>query len=92
MLEAIALGITEWIMNLDSELIVLQLNRQYSIRNHQILGMYLWVHLLEHDFDFITYHHIPRCMKTLTDELTNYMLDMLGSYNLEDQWSLSICF
>ena len=37
--EAIALGISELIVKLDSQLIVLQLNGQYSIRNPQILIM-----------------------------------------------------
>ena len=35
--KAIALGITELVVNLDSHLFVLQLNEQYSIRNPQIL-------------------------------------------------------
>lgn len=45
--EAIALGIRELIVNLDSQLIVLQLNGQYSVKNPQILRMYLRFRLLE---------------------------------------------
>ena len=71
----IALGIRELVVNLDSQLVVLQLNEKYSVRNPQILRMCLRIRLLERHFDYITYHHIPRCMNTLIDALANYMLD-----------------
>lgn len=35
--ETIALGIKKLVINLDSQLVVLQFNRKYSIRNPQIL-------------------------------------------------------
>ena len=73
--EAIALGISELVVNLDSQLVVLQINGQYSIRKPQILRMYLCIRLLEQNFDYIKYHHIPRHMNTLIDALANYMLD-----------------
>ena len=73
--KAIALGIIELVVNLDSQLVVLQLNGQYSIRNPQILQMYICICLLERHFDYITYHHIPRRMNTLIDALANYVLD-----------------
>ena len=58
--EAIALDIHALIFDLDSQLIVLQLNGHYFVRNPQILRLYLRVHLLERHFDYITYQHIPR--------------------------------
>ena len=73
--EAIALDIRELVVNLDSQLVFLQLNEQYSVRNPQILRMYLCIRLLERHFDYITYHHILRCMNTLADALANYVLD-----------------
>jgi len=73
--EAISLDIRELVVNLDSQLVVFQLKRKYSDRNPQMLRMYLRIHLLERHFDYITYHHIPRCMNTLTDALANYVLD-----------------
>ena len=73
--EAITLDIWELVVNLDSQLVVLQLNRQYSVINPQTLRMYLCIHLLERNFDYITYHHIPRHMNTLTYALANYVLD-----------------
>ena len=75
LLEAIALDIRELVVNLDSQLVVLQLNGKYSVKNPQILRMYLHIRLLERHFDYITYHHIPRCMNTLTNALTNYVFD-----------------
>ena len=73
--EAIPLCIKDLVINFDSQLVILQLNRQYSVRNPQILRMYLRIHLLERNFYYITYHYIPRHMNTLTDELANYVLD-----------------
>jgi len=73
--EFIALGIRELVFNLDSQLVVLQLNGKYSVRNPQILRMYLCICLLERNFDYTTYHHIPRQMNTLTDALANSVLD-----------------
>ena len=73
--EAINLGIRTLVVNLDSQLVVHQLNGRYSIKDHRILRLYLRVKLLEMDFDFITYQHIPRRLNTLTDALANYVLD-----------------
>lgn len=64
--EAITLKIRELVVNLDSQRVVLQLNGKYSIRNPYILRTYLCIHLLERNFDYSTYHHIPRHMNTLT--------------------------
>ena len=58
--EAISLEIYASIVNLGSQLVVLQLNGHYSVRNPHILRLYLHVHLLERHFDYITYQHIPR--------------------------------
>ena len=58
--EAINLGIRTLLVNLDSQLVVHQLNGRYSIRDRHILRMYLRVKLLERNFDFITYQNIPR--------------------------------
>ena len=73
--EAITLGISALVVNLDSQLIVLQLNGHYSVRNPHILRLYLRVHLLERHFDYITYQHIPGQMNALTDTVANIVLD-----------------
>ena len=73
--EAVNLGIRALLVNLDSQLLVLQLNDHYSVRNPCILILYLRIRLLERHFDFITYQYIPRRMNTLTDAIANIVLD-----------------
>ena len=73
--EAVDLGIRELVVNLDSQLVVHQLNGRYSVRDQRILRLYLRVRLLELNFDYITYQHIPRRLNTLTDALANHVLD-----------------
>ena len=75
LIEAMDLGIRELLVYLDSQLIVLQLNGHYSVRNPSILRLYLRIRLLERNFDYITYQHIPRHMNTLTDVVANLVLD-----------------
>lgn len=73
--EAVNLSIRALMVNLDSQLVVHHLNGRYSVRDHHILRLYLRVRLLERNFDFITYQHIPRQLNTLTDALANHVLD-----------------
>ena len=73
--EAVNLGIHELLVYLDSQHVVLQLNDHYSVRNPSILRLYLHIHLLEINFDYITYQHIPRHMNALTDAVANLFLD-----------------
>jgi len=75
LVEAVDLGIRALVVNLDSQLVVHQLNKQYSVRDQRILRLYLRVRLLERNFDCITYQHIPRRLNTLTDALANHVLD-----------------
>ena len=74
--EAINLSICPLLINIDSHLVVLQLNNHYSVINPHILRFYLHIRLLERHFDFITYQHIPRRMNTLTDTMANIVLDI----------------
>ena len=73
--EAVNLSIRALLVYLDSQLVVLQLNGHYSVRNPSILCMYLCICLLERNFDYITYQHIPRHMNTLIDAIANLVLD-----------------
>lgn len=73
--EAVDLGIRAMMVNLDSHLVVYQLNGRYSVRDQRILRLYLRVRLLERNFDYITYQHIPRRLNALTDALENCVLD-----------------
>ena len=73
--KSINLDIHTFLVNLDSQLVVLQLNNHYSVRNLHILRLYLRIRLLERHFDLITYQHIPRRMNILTDTVANIVLD-----------------
>src|SRR6202020_695154 len=73
--ESISFGIRSLIVRLDSELVVLQLNRFYAIRNPVLLRLFLRVRLLEREFDYIEYQHIPRSLNTLADAIASQVLD-----------------
>ena len=73
--ESVSLGIRDLVVKLDLQLVVLQLNCHYLVRNPCILRFYLRIRLLERHFYFITYPHIPRNLNTLTDALANFVLD-----------------
>jgi ribonuclease HI len=75
LVDTISLRIHHLVVQLDSQLIVLQLSNIYSIQSPTLLWVYLRIRLLEHYFDHIEYQHIPRCINTLTDALVNYVLD-----------------
>ena len=73
--EASSLGISHMIINLDSQIVVCQLNRIYVIRNPIILCLHLRVRRLERMFDFIEYRHLPRGLNTTSYSLANYIMD-----------------
>jgi ribonuclease HI len=75
LLDAISYGIQHLVVHLDSQLVVLQLNGQYRVHNPSILRKYLRVKLLERQFEFITYIHVPRSENRLADSLENFALD-----------------
>ena len=73
--ESISFWIQSLIVRLDSELVVLQLNRVYAIRNPVLLRLFLRVRLLECEFDYIEYQHIPRHLNTLVDSVPSSMIN-----------------
>ena len=73
--ESISFGIQSLIVRSDFELIVSQLNRVYAIRNPVLLRLFLRVRLLECEFDYIEYLHIPRSLNTLADAISSRMLN-----------------
>ena len=74
--ESISFGIWSLIVRLDSELIVLHLNRVYAIKNQVLLRLFLRVHLLEREFDYIEYQHIPRNLNTLADVVASSVINI----------------
>ena len=73
--DALSRGITQLEVRLDSQLVVSQLNRSYQVRNPNLLHHFLQVRLLERNFDFTTFNHIPRNHNSLTNAYANYILD-----------------
>ena len=73
--DALSRGITQLEVKLDSQLVVSQLNRAYQVRSLILLHQFLQVRLLERNFDFISFNHIPTNQNSLTDAYANYILD-----------------
>jgi ribonuclease HI len=73
--DAISHGILSIEVCLDSQLVVRQLNGRYRVRDLTLLRRFLRVRLLERQFDFITYFHIPRSSNHVSDAYANYVLD-----------------
>ena len=63
--DVMSCGITQLKVRLDSQLVVSQLNRAYQVQNPILLRQFLQVRLLERNFDFITFNHIPRNQNSL---------------------------
>lgn len=75
LLDASSYGIHHLVVHLDSQLVVLQLNSQYRVRDPSLLRNNLRVKLLERQFEFITYIHVPRSENHLSDSLANFALN-----------------
>ena len=73
--DSLSCGITQLEVRLDSQLVVSQLNRAYQVPNPILLRQFMQVRLLERNFDFITFNHIPRNQNSSTDVYANYILD-----------------
>ena len=73
--KSVSFGIRSLIIRLDSELIALQLNRVYAIKNPMLLRLFLKFRLLEREFDYIEYQHILRNLNTLADELASSVIN-----------------
>ena len=63
------------IVKLDSELVVLHLNIVYAIKNLELLRLFLRVCLLEQEFDYIEYQHIPKNLNTLVDAIASSVIN-----------------
>jgi ribonuclease HI len=79
--DAISHGILSLEVRLDSQLVVCQLNDSYHVCDPTLLRRFLRVRLLERQFDFITYHHIPRSSNYVSDAYANFVLDWHLSHN-----------
>jgi ribonuclease HI len=73
--DALSLGISRLRVYLDAQLVVSQLNRIYRVHDPTLHRRFLRVRLLERNFDYITYFHVPRSLNQLPDTLANHILD-----------------
>ena len=73
--EASILKASEIVANLDSELIVKQLNGQYKVRNPGLAPLFLRVHNLRQNFKSIKFTHVRREFNKEADALANLAMD-----------------
>jgi ribonuclease HI len=73
--DALSMGISRLRVYIDAQLVVSQLNRIYHVHDPTLHRRFLRVRLLERNFDYITYFHVPRSLNQITDTLANYILD-----------------
>ena len=65
--------------NLDSELLVKQLNGEYKVKESEMQNLFLEVWNLRLDFGKVTFKHIPREKNTQADKIVNQVLDREAS-------------
>ena len=73
--DTLSLGISHLQVYLDAQLVVSQLNRIYRVHDLNLHRRFLRVRLLERNFDYITYFHVPRRLNQITDTLANQISD-----------------
>lgn len=73
--EALAIGIEELDVRLDSELAVKQLNGQYRVKNPALARLFVDVHNLRSQFRRITFAHVRREFNKEADALVNSTID-----------------
>jgi ribonuclease HI len=73
--DALSLGIFHLRVYLNTQIVVSQLNIVYRVHDPTLHRRFLRVCLLERNFDYITYFHVPRRLNQVTDTLANQILD-----------------
>lgn len=81
--EASSRGISNLVVRLDFQLVVMQLKNHYHIRNPTLLHHYLRVRLLERQFEIITYEHIPQEFNAVANSLENCVRLASVSFTME---------
>lgn len=72
---AISYGIDSFVVYLDSQLVVSQLNNIYWIQDPYLYHQFLIVRVVQRSFVFITYLYIPRFNNSLVDSIAIQALD-----------------
>lgn len=68
---AAELGITDLVVQSDSELLVKQMRGQYQVKNPGLRPLHAQVRELMRAFASVRFQHVPRELNTLADELAN---------------------
>jgi ribonuclease HI len=74
---ALALGATNVELRMDSELVVLQFNGRYRVRNPRLIPHYQRLVALRSRLQQLTLVHVPRALNAAADRLANAALDRL---------------
>jgi ribonuclease HI len=69
------LGVRELLVNMDSELVVKQINGQYKIKNAELLPHHSAIKKLAGNFEQIDFAHVPRALNAIADKEVNRILD-----------------
>lgn len=62
-------------MNLDSELVVKQINREYKVKNEELGKIFIQIHNIVQNFKKVDFTHVRREENKLADSLVNQALD-----------------
>ncbi len=73
--EAAALGASEVVIFVDSELVVMQIKGRYRVKKPQLVPLYLRAGELLAGFKSYTIEHVPRSLNGPADRLANLALD-----------------
>lgn len=69
------IGAEELDFNLDSELVVKQINREYKVRNKDLAPLFLKIYNLSQGFKKVTWSHVRREYNKEADSLVNLAID-----------------
>jgi ribonuclease HI len=72
---ALALGVKELEVYMDSQLVINQINGLYKVRNQELKPHYERIKILTQEFDNISFTHVPRELNKLADAMVNQALD-----------------
>lgn len=66
----------------DSELVVKQMNREYKVKDANLMQLFIQLHNACLDFGAVTFSHIPREQNHAADRMVNEALDRHGAPKL----------
>jgi ribonuclease HI len=69
------MGVKNLIVNMDSELVIKQINGLYKIKNQELLPHYNDIKQLAGKFDQVIFQHVPRALNAAADKEVNRILD-----------------